>query len=766
MLLSSNPGILRVLCVENTVAPYCKSKSIGRLHIIVGSIFGGEADGASNVPVSAAGTGQIGGIRISAAGNIFFTDRYYGSVRAVCFDASEAGFCAGKQNGYFYRVAGTGVRTAPTNNVLAGLETFSNPTDLMLDEFNNVVVSDYDSAQLVKFCFNPDASSSLCNGLTAGNAYIFAGDGSAADTADGVSAASASLSHILHLSAVDGNIFWTDSYYRLRALCLTTVGYCAGKTLGNVYRVAGDGTNADGADNTVANASALGEPRSFAFDSADNVFIGDAKSCRIRAICLNTASGFCFGKTALNQYYIAGTGSCASDVSPGAALATDLFPPSWLDFDSAGNLLFTDKNSARVAALCNSTTAYCAGKAISTLTSVIAAPAADEIPSDGDLANLTLINHPRALSTDGSNNYYFFSVLLRRLYVRCNENVTPASYCHNKIVGGLYLLAGDGTAADGVDDQLASGSSLYELRATAVDSDFNIILADYYAHRVRLICVNAVGRCIGKTVGFIYPLAGTGTAGASDDVAAVNSQIARPASLAFDHQGNLYIYAYNTYKNIWTVCTNVSSGGFCQGKTNGNVYIFAGGGASTVADGLDRLSIKMGRGVALAVDANDNFYWMTNDGETPKNSIHVICRVDPAPAGLCAGKTAGAIYRVAGNLGVGDGAGGVAAATDSMGAASGFGFDTLGNMWIQDHVYSRLRVVCNDVASVGFCQGKVAGNIYRYAGSGMSGTAGNDVNLFAMPMPKSSPMNTFILDRSDNFLFSDLNGKTLFVAAP
>ena len=765
VISSMNAGILRVLCQENTNAPYCISKSIGKYHLLVGAKVQGTNDGASGVAIADASIGNLGGVKVSSTGNIYFTDKTFFRIRVICYDIASPGFCSGKQVAYMYNVAGTGIRGMPSNDVAGTSSMLNTPLGLDLDSSQNIVFADYNASVVLKLCLNPGPGSLLCNGLTAGNLYMVAGNGTAADGADDAAATSVSIGFPYGPKILSGaNVFFSDNQFRVRVVCLTLSGYCSGKTAGNIYRVAGiGGSDLDGDDNLPFATTAIGRPAEIENDGAGNLLVSDFERPRVRLLCINT-SGQCTGKTAGNHYHYAGSGIGAADIVNGAALNTDIFAPYGIVSDANGNFIFTQNPGPRVGAICHNSTGICSGHPNSTLRRVQDAYVYAE-PANGSAAMNGNWGSIRALSTDAANNYYFYSYTFFKFYVRCNENVTPASACFGKTVGTVHHLAGDGIEADGPSGVPAVTSSLNEIRGSIVDSDYNLILANYRSYRVRLLCINETGRCAGKTKGNVYNIAGTGVTGTSDNVLAETATISNVTDLVINSLGNLFFVSYDGSRKIWAVCTSVNAGDFCQGKTAGNLYEYAGGGSST-ADGDDRLSAALGRTIALTVDAHDNIYWSTNAGVTPRNIINVICRTTPAPAGVCSGKTPGAIYRIAGNLAAGDGADNQVPSTTSIGYGSGMNFDSSGNLWHYDVQYARIRVICFNTIAPGFCQGRTTGNLYRYSGMAIYGSPGNGTALNQAALPSNHTSRAFILDRNSNFVFVDVPEASIYVGVP
>lgn len=98
--------------------------------------------------------------------------------------------------------------------------------------------------------------------------------------------------------------------------------------------------------------------------------------------------------------------------------------------------------------------------------------------------------------------------------------------------GVITTIAGTGTAGFSGDDGDAAGAQLNQPRGLAMDDEGNLYVADTFNNRVRRI----------DPLGVITTVAGDGTAGyAGDGDAATSAELASPASVAVDGNGNLYI---------------------------------------------------------------------------------------------------------------------------------------------------------------------------------------------------------------------------------
>lgn len=307
----------------------------------------------------------------------------------------------------------------------------------------------------------------------------------------------------------------------------------------------------------------------------------------------------------------------------------------------------------------------------------------------------------------------------------------------------INTVAGNGTAGYGGDNGTALNAELQYPSCVAVDSKWNIYIADYYNSRIRKIVAST---------GVITTVAGNGTAGYSGDGgAATSAELNYPSCLAVDGSGNIYIA--DTSNNrvrmvaastgiITTVAGNgtYGYGGDGGAATNaylalpagvtadtcGNIYIadtgnnrirkvpLSSGTISTVAgngtagfsgDGGSATGAKINYPNGIAVDSSCNFYFADTSNERVRKVTI----------------SSGIITTVAGNGTVGFSGDGGAATSAELGYPYGVAIDSHGNIYIGDSNNNRIREV---TASTGIIS-TVAGNgVQGYSGDGGAATSG------------------------------------------
>ena len=206
----------------------------------------------------------------------------------------------------------------------------------------------------------------------AGQETTFAGNGTPGFSGDSGPAGEAALSEPGDV-ALDGagDVLISDTgNQRVRlvatANCTSDCPYGLATTKGDIYTIAGTGTQGFSGDGGTATAAELGRPGGLAVDGAGDVLISDAGNQRVRLVAATNCTSNCpYGLAATAQgdiYTIAGTGTQGFSGDDGTATAAKLDDPGDLAVDSSGDLLISDTENQRVrlvaAADCTSNCPY------------------------------------------------------------------------------------------------------------------------------------------------------------------------------------------------------------------------------------------------------------------------------------------------------------------------------------------------------------------------------------------------------------------------
>jgi sugar lactone lactonase YvrE len=243
-------------------------------------------------------------------------------------------------------------------------------------------------------------------------------------------------------------------------------------------------------------------------------------------------------------------------------------------------------------------------------------------------------NRPWGICVDASGNLFVSDYINHKI-----RKITPS--------GVVTTFAGSGTA--GSTDGTGTAASFRNPAGLAIDAAGNILVADYYNHKIRKISPSGV----------VTTIAGTGSSGAIDGSSSL-ATFQNPGAVCSDANGNIFI-------------VDVGNNKIRKINSSGIVSTFAGDGTSGSTDGngnTARFYIPRG----ITIDVSGNLFV----GDYGNNKIRKI-----TPAGVVS-TLAGS-----GTQGVSDGTGNAA----SFYNPSGLTVDQSGNIFVCDEVSNRIRKV-------------------------------------------------------------------------
>jgi uncharacterized protein (TIGR03437 family) len=339
-------------------------------------------------------------------------------------------------------------------------------------------------------------------------------------------------------------------------VALAAVSVCYPQAVINT--VAGNGTLVFSGDGGPATKAGIGIPPDMAVDSAGNLYIADRNNNRIRKVDTSgTISTF------------AGNGTAGFSGDGGPATSAELFSPTAIAVDGAGNVYIADGGSNGL-------------RKVNTSGIINSVPVIS--------SSLSRISSPGGITADSAGNLYISDLNGSAIY-KLDKTGTLTT-----VAGGAFGFSGDGGAA--------TKAALYFPSGVAVDSSGNIYFADKGNNRVRKV----------DTKGIITTFAGTGTAGfTGDGGAATSAKLGLNLTVAFqgvavDSAGNVYI-ADPQNNRIRMVNP---SGIISTFAGNGTAFATGGlgngdGGRPTAASVLQPNSVKVdGAGNVFIADTNHN----------------------------------------------------------------------------------------------------------------------------------------------------------------
>ncbi|MGA3080483.1 MAG: Ig-like domain repeat protein [Terracidiphilus sp.] len=338
------------------------------------------------------------------------------------------------------------------------------------------------------------------------------------------------------------------------------------------------------------------------------------------ALLSGTGSGGLGALVSGNILPVAGNGNYKDAVVDGiAATLAELYLPSGVTLDGAGNLYIADTLHNRIRMVCASATsatisgtaAACTGPGIIT---TIAGNGDTGYTGDGKAASAATLSSPSGVALDGAGNLYIADTGNNAV-----RKITAAT-------GIIATVAGTGVPGYTADGIAATASGLNGPQSITIDSAGNLFIADTLDQRIRR--VDAVS-------GIISTAAGNGTAGFNGDTllaTSVNTELNFPDAVAFDAQSNMYI-ADSLNNRVREV----------NGAT-GIIDTFAGNGlAGDIGDGMLANGAELDAPSGVAVDAAGNVYI----ADTQNNAIRKVTaagNVNPGIISTIAANVSGEFY--------------------------------------------------------------------------------------------------------------------------
>lgn len=317
-----------------------------------------------------------------------------------------------------------------------------------------------------------------------------AGNGTAGYSGDAGAANAAQLDGPFSV-AVDssGNIYIADQLnHRIRMV----------DTSGNITTVAGNGTAGYTGDGAAATSAMLNDPQGVVVDSAGNIYIADTANNAVRKV-----TG---GKITSIVGSVDGSAGYTGDGGPGTT--AQVFHPSALALDSAGNLFIADTSNEVIRKLTP------AG-----IISTFAGQGGAGFGGDGGAATRAQFSNPEGLAFDSAGNLYIADTTNNRVRM-----IAPN--------GIISTVAGSSNSGFAGDLGPANKARLNSPKGVSVDPAGNLYIADSFNNRIRVV----------NTTGIIYTVAGSGSTNFSGDGGpAVSAGFRFPSGVATSRSGNILI---------------------------------------------------------------------------------------------------------------------------------------------------------------------------------------------------------------------------------
>jgi len=342
---------------------------------------------------------------------------------------------------------------------------------------------------------------------------------------------------------------------------------------------------------------------------------------------------------------VAGGGTSFGDNGP--ATSAQLIHPYSVAVDSVGNIYIGDNGNARIRKVSNGVITTVAGNGTSGFSG-------DSGPATSAQLNLSIMG---AVLVDSVGNLYIADTGNGRIRKVSN--------------GVITTVAGNGTLGFSGDNGPATSAQLAYPWGLAMDSTGNLYVADWGNDGVRKV-----------SNGVITSVAGNGTHGFSGDNGPANSaQLYDPQGVAVDSAGNLYITDTANYR--------------IRKVSNGVITTVAGNGTPVSGDNGPASSAQLDPPIGVAVDSAGNLYVADNNSQRIRKVSN------------------GVITAVAGNGTRGFSGDNGPATSAQLNNPQGVAVDSAGNLYIADWGNARIRKVSN-------------GAITTVAGNGTQGFSGDN----------------------------------------
>ncbi len=300
-----------------------------------GNYLGSVGDGQ---PATQAELYLPSSVALDGAGNVYIADTAHHRIRMVCASSTSATIagttCSGA--GIISTIAGTG---APGNsgNGPASTATLDSPSGVAVDGAGNLFIADTGNNEVREIVAATGQIVTVAGGATS------VCGGATDSVGDGCSPLQATLNQPEGVTPdTSGNIYIADTAdERIREITLST---------GLITTVAGDGfTNPDGSggynnDGITAITAELNSPYAVAFDAAGNMYIPDSGNNRVRMV--SAISGSITPASLISTF--AGNGTAAYAGDNGLATAAEVWAPSGVALDSAGNVYIADTGNRAI----------------------------------------------------------------------------------------------------------------------------------------------------------------------------------------------------------------------------------------------------------------------------------------------------------------------------------------------------------------------------------------------------------------------------------
>jgi RHS repeat-associated protein len=680
------------------------------------------------------------GVLLDSSGDLYIADTSNNRVQEVAAATGTQWGIAMTAND-IYTVAGssTGSSGHTGNAGVATSALLDGPSGVALDSAGDLYIADTANNRVQEVAATTATKWAIS--MTADDIYTVAGSstGSSGHTGNGGVATSAKLSAPYDV-ALDssGNLYISDSANnRLQEVAISS-GTQRGvsMTANDIYTVAGSSSGSYGfaSFGTAATSTLLDGPQALALDSAGDIYTVDY-SDRVLEVAATTGTQWGTSMTANDIYAVAGAGNEVEGGNGGPATSGDLYDPSSVVVDSAGDIYIADAENNRVQEVAATTGTQWGISMTAGDVYTVAGSAWGNVGSSGDngAATAALLSYPNGVALDSAGDVYIADSANNR--VQEVAATTGTQWGISMTAGDIYTVAGSSSGSSGHTGNggVADSALLDRPYGVAVDHSGDLLIADTDNNRVQEVAI-ATGTQwgISMTAGDIYTVAGSssGSSGYSGDGgAATTALLDNPYGLALGSAGDLYI-ADSTNNRVQEVPATTGTQ-WGTSMTADDMYTVAGsmtGSSGYSGDGAAAASALLDFPWSIALDSAGDLYI----ADAANQAVREVAVSTGNQWGLS--MTADDIYTMAGGQGPAV-CGDYGLATNAcFSSPTSVAIDAHGNLFIADQYSDLVREVFagapttyaydayGDVTSTTNPDGDVSSALYDDLGNELSST--------------------------------------------
>ena len=392
---------IRVVAAR-TGTHYGQAMTAGDIYTVAGDGTPGfSGDGG---PATAAELGEPEGMAADVAGNMLIADTNNNRIRVVA-ESSGTHYGQVMKAGDIYTVAGNGSYGFSGDGRPAIEARLKSPAGIAAGAAGNLLIADAGNNRIRVVAER--TGTFFGHAMKAGDIYTIAGSpGGRGYGGDGGPGTAAKLDFPQAVRVdTSGNVLIADTINsRIRVVAART-GTFYGQTMtaGDIYTIAGNGTDGYTGDGGPATAAQVFEPTGMVVDGAGNMLIADTGNNRIRVVAARTGTFYGQAMTAGDIYTVAGDGTLGFSGDGGPATAAELALPGGVTVDTSGNVLIADTYNDRIRVVAASNGTFYGQAMTAGDIYTIAGNGTYGFDGDGGPGATAELGNPEAVAADAGN---------------------------------------------------------------------------------------------------------------------------------------------------------------------------------------------------------------------------------------------------------------------------------------------------------------------------------------------------------------------------